>query len=206
MLIIQMAVESAVRGWSMLLWRARHTSRVGDLWRAFGAGSYGPAVAISPRQRAERTGRLVSQTDLHGFTTLELTMVVVILGILTAMVVPQVSRYTEKSEAGRAAMVVQQDLERSFALAARLRQPMVLTADNTQHIYQVKDQTDDSVRLTRRLSLGQEFGVETMTFSNTSITIQPNGVASDTLGVTLTARNTTRHVSMTRIGLIQRTQ
>jgi type II secretory pathway pseudopilin PulG len=133
-------------------------------------------------------------------------MVIAILGIMTAMVVPQVSRYTEKSEASRAAMVVQQDLERSFALAARLRQPMVLTADNAQHIYQLKDQTDDSVRLTRRLSLGQEFGVETMTFSNTSITIQPNGVASDSLGVTLTARNTTRHVSMTRIGLIQRTQ
>jgi type II secretory pathway pseudopilin PulG len=135
-----------------------------------------------------------------------MTMVVVILGIITAMLVPQLSSLTEKSEAGRAAMVVQQDLERTFTLAARLRKPMVLSADNTQHIYQVKDQTDDTVRLTRRLNLGQEFGVETMTFSNTSITVQPNGVASDTLGVTLVSRNTIRHVSMTRVGLIQRTQ
>ena len=136
----------------------------------------------------------------------ELLLVVVLVGILTSVLIPQISAVTARSSVSRAAIVVEQDLERAFTLAARLRQPVVLTADNASKIYQVADQSGGTVRLTRRLALGQEFGVETMSFSSNSITIQPNGVASDTLGVTLTSRGSTRHIQMTRVGLIRRSQ
>ncbi|HEY3934559.1 MAG TPA: prepilin-type N-terminal cleavage/methylation domain-containing protein [Gemmatimonadales bacterium] len=206
MSIAQVPFESHISNATGPLLRTRDGRLSPGVWRCVRDYPRSKNVATTPRHDAAPLRGRGGGSDRRGFTALEMTMVVVILGIITAMLVPQLSSLTEKSEAGRAAMVVQQDLERTFTLAARLRKPMVLSADNTQHIYQVKDQTDDTVRLTRRLNLGQEFGVETMTFSNTSITVQPNGVASDTLGVTLVSRNTIRHVSMTRVGLIQRTQ
>jgi len=141
-----------------------------------------------------------------GITIFELIVVVVIIGILGTVFLPQISSLTGRSSVGKAAELVQQDLEQAFTIAARLRKPVTLTANNSSHIYQVVDQSGGTVRLTRRLGLGQEFGVEGMTFSSSSITIQPNGVASDTLGVTLTSRGSTRKISMTRVGLVRRTQ
>ena len=112
---------------------------------------------------------------------------------------------TGKSSVARAGQIVQQDLQRAFALAARLRQPVTLTADSTAKIYRVMD-ASSNVLLVRSLSRGQEYGVEAMTFFPVTVTIQPNGVSSDTIGVTLTSNGSTRHVSMTRVGLIRRTQ
>ena len=152
-------------------------------------------------------GKAMHQTsDRAGFTALELVLVVVVVGVIGAIFLPQISGLTARNSLGKAADVVQADLEEAFTLAARLRKPVTLKADNSSHIYQVVDQTGGAVRLTRRLVLGQEFGVETMAFSSLNITIQPNGVASDTLGVTLTSRGSTRVISMTRVGLIRRTQ
>jgi prepilin-type N-terminal cleavage/methylation domain-containing protein len=141
----------------------------------------------------------------RGFTALEMILVVVIIGIMGAMFFPQISRMTGKNSVARSAQVVQQDLERTFTLAGRLRKPVTLTASNSLHIYQVTDPSG-AVLLSRKLAVGQEYGVETMTFYPTTVTIQPTGVSSDSLGVTLTARGSTRYVSMTRVGLIRRTQ
>ena len=121
------------------------------------------------------------------------------------MAFPQISRMSGKNSVARSAQIIQQDLQRAFTLAASLRQPVTLTADNSAKIYQVTD-ASSNVLLTRKLSLGQEFGVESMTFTPTTVTIQPNGVSSDTIGVTVVSRGSTRHVSMTVVGLTRRTQ
>jgi prepilin-type N-terminal cleavage/methylation domain-containing protein len=167
-----------------------------------------PVVARAPQCDAAPVNGLTRLRPIsrRGFTMFELLLAVVIIGIMMAMFVPQISSLTGRSAVGKAAQVVQQDLARAFGLAARLRKPVIIQADNSQKIYQVVDESGGTVRLTRRLAVGQEFGVETMEFSSNSITIQPNGVASDTLGVTLTARGSTRHISMSLVGLIRRTQ
>lgn len=167
-----------------------------------------PVVARTPQCDAALRNRRVRRWPVsrRGFTMFELLLSVVIIGIMMAMFVPQISSLTGRSAVGKAAQVVQQDLARAFGLAARLRKPVIIQANNSLKIYQVVDQTGGTVRLTRRLAVGQEFGVESMEFSSTSITIQPNGVASDTLGVTLTARGSTRHISMSLVGLTRRTQ
>ena len=174
----------------------------------------GLPVALTGRPQATEFGPMHGYegsfmdqaSDRAGFTALELILVVVVIGVLGAMFLPQISTLTSKNSVGKAANIVQADLEQAFTLAARLRKPVILTADNGAHIYQVADQVGSTVRLTRRLKFGQEYGVETMTFSSASITIQPNGVASDSLGVTLTSRGSTRVISMTRVGLIRRVQ
>jgi prepilin-type N-terminal cleavage/methylation domain-containing protein len=140
-----------------------------------------------------------------GFTLLEMLLVVVLVGVIGTMAIPQISRLTGRNSVGRAALVVRQDLQRAFALAARLRKPVTLTADNSSAIYQVTD-ASNNVLLVRRLSRSQEYGVETMTFAPTTLTIQPSGVASAAVIVTLTSGGSTRQVKMTAAGLIRRTQ
>ena len=187
-------------------WEARSGAYPGA-----GRGTGATAVALAaPRSIAAAmtqrfAGDLARARSRLGFTMLELLLVIVIIGILGALAFPQISMLTGKSSVARAAQVVQQDLQRAFALSARLRKPVTLTADNTARIYQVTDAAG-SVLLTRRLAPGQDIGVQTMTFSPTTVTIQPNGVSSAAIGVTLTSNGSTRQVSMTRVGLVQRTQ
>lgn len=153
--------------------------------------------------RAARTRQVAAR---RGVTMMELMLVVVVTGIIGAASVPKLSRLTARSNTSRAAEVVRSDLERAFAIAARLRKPVQIVADQNAHIYQIVDQTGGTVRLTRSLALKGDIGVETMTFYPTTVTIQPNGVASDSIGVTLTSRGSTQRVSMTRVGLVRRTQ
>lgn len=155
----------------------------------------------APASAAFRAGRRRA-----GFTLIEMLLVVVMLGILSVLIIPMVSRLTAREKVSEAAAIVQHDLERAFSTAARLRRAVVLTADNSALIYQVTDQVGGTLRLTRRLNATQDASVQTMTFSPATITFQPNGIASAALTVTLTSGGATRVVEMTRVGLIRRTQ
>jgi prepilin-type N-terminal cleavage/methylation domain-containing protein len=161
-------------------------------------------LSLDPRDSVAKSRR-IRHFGRRGFSLMEMILCIVIIGIMGAMFFPQVSNLTRKNAVARAAQLVQQDLQRAYTLAGRLRKPVTLTADNTNHAYQVTD-ASNNILLSRNLGVTQEYGVETMTFYPTTVTIQPNGVSSDTLGVTLVSRGSTRYVSMTRVGLIRRTQ
>lgn len=141
-----------------------------------------------------------------GVTLPELLIVVVCIGVLAAAVMPRITDLTARDKASAAAGLIQTDLERAFSTAARLRKTVILTADNAAKIYQVADSGAGTVRVTRRLTETEEYGVQTMTFSPTSIRIWPNGFASSPLTVTLTSHGATRVITMTRVGLIWRSQ
>ena len=139
-----------------------------------------------------------------GFSLIELLLVVVILGLLAAAGLPKINLITRKEKATRAVYQVQSDIERAFAIAARLRKPVRLVFTSSSRLYQVVDDVGGTVRLTRRLDRNSDIGVDLIETRPTSITINPNGVASDTLNVEITSINTTRQLSMTRVGLIRR--
>ena len=204
---------------NLLRWISRHIERLragnrgnprialyAGLWRGASAtpGHGRFDVAVSPRPSASPV-RGLRRSGRAGFTLLEMLLVVVLIGVVGTMAVPQISRLTGKNSVSRAAMIVQQDLQRSFALAARLRKPVTLTASNSSKVYQVTDPSNN-VLLVRQLTRTQEYGVETMTFSPTTLTIQPNGVSNSTITVTLTSSGSTRVVSMSSAGLVRRTQ
>ncbi len=153
------------------------------------------------RHRATRRA-----TGRGGFTVTELLMVIVMIGILGAVMVPRITRLTARNKASEAAAVVQRDLERAFSIAARLRKAVVLTADNAGLYYQIADAVGGTVRVNRNLRQGAEVGVESMIFSPTTITVQPNGIASAPLTVKLRSHGAVRTVTMTRVGLIRRTR
>ena len=160
-------------------------------------------MGISTKARHHTTRRT---TGRGGFTVTELLMVIVMIGILGAVMVPRITRLTARNKASEASAVVQRDLERAFSIAARLRKAVVLTADNAGLYYQITDAVGGTVRVTRNLRQGAEIGVESMVFSPTTITVQPNGIASAPLTVTLSSHGAVRTVTMTRVGLIRRTR
>lgn len=137
---------------------------------------------------------------------MELLLVVVILGILAAVALPRIGVITAKEKASRASQMLQVDVERAFAIAARLRQPVRLQFINGSRSYNVRDIGSNTLRLSRSLDGTSDFSVETMTASPEIIHINPNGIADDTLNVLVTSRGTTREVSMTRVGLVRRVQ
>lgn len=152
-----------------------------------------PARGPSPSHRA-------------GVTLPEMLIVVVCIGILAAAGIPRVARLTARDKASEAAAMVQRDLERAFSIAARLRKPVYINTNSATRSYQVVDSATATVRLSRQFDATNEYGVQTMTFSPSTVTVQPNGVASGPLTVTMTFLGATRVVAMTRVGLVRRTQ
>src|SRR2546430_3691210 len=87
---------------------------------AFPGGRKGLGMAITPRSAA-------------GFTLLELSIVLAILGVATAMTFPTISRMTTHARVNQAAMVVAQDL----SLASRDRKSTRLNSSHSQISYAV---------------------------------------------------------------------
>jgi prepilin-type N-terminal cleavage/methylation domain-containing protein len=141
-----------------------------------------------------------------GITLIEMVIVVVVLGILAAAGIPKITELTARNKADQATAIVERDLERAFAIAGRLRQSVNIVANNGGKYYQVVDASGGSVRLNRRLFTTDEYGVQTMTFSPTTVTVRPNGTSDGPLTVTLVFAGATRQITMTRVGLVRRTQ
>ena len=144
--------------------------------------------------------------DRRGLTLMELLLVIVMIGILGTVVLPRINDLTAHSKASEAAAVVQRDLERAFSIAARLRRPVYITADNSALIYRITDVSGDTLRIIRNLGETGEIGIQEMGFVPNQVTVQPNGIASSALRVRLTSHGTTRVVNMTRVGLIRRSR
>lgn len=159
-------------------------------------------MAVPPTRPISRPAR----SPRAGITLIEMAIVVVVLGILAAAGIPKITELTARNKADQATAIVQRDLERAFAIAGRLRQSVNIVANNGGKYYQVVDASDGTVRLNRRLFTTDEYGVQTMTFSPTTVTVRPNGTSDGPLTVTLVFAGATRQVAMSRVGLVRRTQ
>ena len=138
-----------------------------------------------------------------GMTLMELMMVVVVIGITTAAILPRVARSREAATARSAATVIGSDVEAAFAAAARSRRPMLFRCDCPNHKYEVADQTDGSIRLSRRLDSTTNLLVDRLTLSSTSIVIGPNGIASEAFEMAVSSGNSSRRVTVSRTGQVR---
>lgn len=131
-------------------------------------------------------------------------MVVVLLGILSAIVFPRVSRFTIRAKVRETASVVAGDLEHAVSLAARLRRPVTLSWSGTEYV--VRDRATspaDSVRLRRNLRMTSDQGVRQVQFTPATVVIYPNGLVSTSVAVAVTSDGFTRTVTLSPSGMVR---
>lgn len=138
-----------------------------------------------------------------GFTLMELLLVVVIIGIVTAAIIPRIARSREATTAKSVASVIGGDVEAAFSAAARSRRPMLFRCDCPNHQYEVADQTDGSIRLSRRLDSTTNLIVDRLALSSTSVVIGPNGIASEAFVVDVGVGASARRVMVSRTGQVR---
>jgi prepilin-type N-terminal cleavage/methylation domain-containing protein len=157
---------------------------------------------LLPRPCARR-----ARAGWRGFTLLEILVVVVIVGMLTALSSGPISGYMAQQKVVRAAGALQNDIEAAFAIAARNRRPIRLEWRPTTLAFAVTDRA--SATTFRQSILGESYGLRTgeVSVSASPIEIFPSGLASDTLLIEISAvRGSvthTRRVRMSRAGMVR---
>lgn len=140
----------------------------------------------------------------RGVTLLELMVVVSIMGVVGAMSAGRIRELMIQQRVGRAASVVQNDLEAAFTTAGRNRRPVRIVWDAGTRQLQLTDR--NGTRVYRRTTLGNDpYGLPAgaVTVSQSPVEVFPTGLASDTLVVTFSVGKTTKKIRMSRAGLVQ---
>ena len=132
----------------------------------------------------------------HGFSMMEMLVVIVILGVLSAMVGPAMSRVVRHNRVNRSATLIAADLQNAFAVAARQREPVRIQADAATRSYQFVDRRTGAVlRIRTFYGDTSEYRLTRLTFTPSTIDVFPSGVSSAALVVDLANGYYTRQVT-----------
>jgi prepilin-type N-terminal cleavage/methylation domain-containing protein len=156
-----------------------------------------------------RTGQpsVPSRRRRSGFSLLELTVVLILVGIITATAGPRISVMRSKQRVTRAASTIQTNLEKAFAISTRNRAPMEIVWNATTMKLSVTNRAGTMTY--GELKLGSDYGLRTgeVTASASKIEVFPNGLASGALTITITttrgSATYTKVVTMNRAGLVK---
>jgi type II secretory pathway pseudopilin PulG len=139
---------------------------------------------------------------------IELIAALVIVGIIMALAAKRLSAVVTQQRVARAASALQNDIEAAFAISARNRRPMRMAWNAGAMTFTVEDRTGTPVYRTTQLG-GSTYGLLSgeVTASSTPIEIFPNGLAADTLLITISASRGTasysRRVHVSLAGLVR---
>lgn len=140
----------------------------------------------------------------RGFTMIELILVVSILGILIGVVGPTTSRIVRHNRVNKAAMVITADLQNAFAVAARQREPVRITADAATKSYQFVDRATGAVLRVRSFyGESSEYQLSTMTFTPATIDVFPSGVSSSPVVINIANGDYSRRITASTAGFIR---
>jgi len=138
-----------------------------------------------------------------GYSLLELVIVLVMLGMATAMAFPTVSRITTHSRVNQAAMVVAQDLSLALSAAARGRKPIRVARGADAASITLSERASGKLLSTRWLGRGDAYGLDSIAFSVSPVDLFPSGMVSSALTVTLWSGTYSRQVTMSRAGWVR---
>ncbi len=139
-----------------------------------------------------------------GFSLVEALLAVILLGITAAYAFPVVERGAMRSKADRAANVIANEMRNAYSLSARQRKPVTIGVNSANRTLTIADRAAGTVFVRQNFSTAQSpYGLTALNASAATITVFPNGVASDTLRVTLSVGPNQRVVRMTRVGQVR---
>jgi prepilin-type N-terminal cleavage/methylation domain-containing protein len=145
-----------------------------------------------------------SRSARAGYTILELLVVVMIGGVMAKLSMGKIHDLMSHQRVLHAATAVQNDLEAAFQIAGRNRAPVRIAWDATVMQLSI---TDRAGTLTfRKTNLSRQaygFASNAVTVSTSPLEVYPNGLAADTLLVTISSNGFTKKLRMSRAGLVQ---
>jgi type II secretory pathway pseudopilin PulG len=137
-----------------------------------------------------------------GLTAIELALTLAVVGLLTAMSMPRVSRTLQHMRVNRATATVAADLEQAFSTSARMRKPLRVTFNTAARSYTLADRTGGTVRLTRSLT-APDYQLQSLAATTSPLDVFPSGVATATDTVTIGSGGYTRRIVVTSAGLVR---
>ncbi len=140
----------------------------------------------------------------QGYTMVEMSITLVVAGLLTAIGVVTLGPALEHAKVRSAANVVAGDLQYAQVIAVRERRPVsvLVEPDSMRIVIRDRDQTSNIYRV-RFLGAGTAFSLDHLATTSTSFEMFPNGLAGSTINVTLWLRGFLRQVKLTRAGQIR---
>jgi prepilin-type N-terminal cleavage/methylation domain-containing protein len=165
-------------------------------------------IVATPHPMTSDGSDLPTRRARPAFSLIELLTVLTVAGIVIAMSISRIATYTVQQRVVRAASAVQRDIEVAFAIAARNRRPVQMTWTPSTMTFKVTDR--EGTTTFRQTLLGSNaYGLVTgqITTSSNAIEVFPNGLASDTLLITVAAARDglthSRRLHMSRAGLVR---
>ena len=137
-----------------------------------------------------------------GFGLIEFSLALIVLGLVALIGVPSIGRMKARTRVDRVTAQVASDLEHAFAIAVRQRKPVRLACTCASGRYQITDQSDGMIHLSRDLNAPGDFGVTDLSFSSSRVDILPSGIASSPDTVTISAAGYARRIVMTTQGKV----
>jgi prepilin-type N-terminal cleavage/methylation domain-containing protein len=148
----------------------------------------------------KRTARGVRQ----GFTLIELLVSIIIIGIVVAMVAPQVGKSMAATRVNRASSIVAADIQRAFSLAAQKRSPVRISVDTAGKTMYIWNRNRDTIYVKQIYNSSSDVGLTRLEASDTTIIIFPNGLSSGGFNITVNATTANRRrITATRAGQIR---
>jgi type II secretion system protein H len=138
-----------------------------------------------------------------GFTLIEMLVVSILIGITLGFAAPSVGRSLARMKLERAATAIAADMRLGPSLAARQKSPVRMNIDASGRQYTITDRTSGDVLVSRNLAAGSEFDVALLLSVPDQVDFYPNGIASDSMRITIRSAGQTRIVRMTRAGQVR---
>jgi type II secretory pathway pseudopilin PulG len=141
---------------------------------------------------------------------IEMLVVFIVFGVSAMIAIRSVGDTLRRDRVAKAAAILSSDLEQAFALAARQRTPIRIILDTfpTRLRVLVIDRGDTTAKYRTRGLKNGEFTLDFMSTSRDSLDVMPNGLATDTLNLTLgitsaSGSQYTKTIRVTRGGLVR---
>ena len=138
---------------------------------------------------------------------IEMMVVFVVFAAAVMISIRSVGDTLRKDKLAKTAVMLSNDLEQSFALAARQRAPMRVHIDSAKRTVSIANRSDTTFKYRSRDFKAGEFTLDFMTTNDTLVDVMPTGLSTDTLkivvGVYSGGRTYSKTLRMTRAGLVR---
>jgi len=140
-----------------------------------------------------------------GFTTIEMLIVIVIIGLAAAVALPRIGPVVANERARRGATEISNFLEYAFVVAARTDKPVVLSYNTSTGVAKLADRATGNVIRQIALKAGSEWQYQRVTvLPGTAVMVFPNGMSSAAITISVGMNSgVTRTITASRAGQVR---